>query len=289
MTSEIDTLFSTVKLVIFVFIFFVTDVSQGAEVEVPKFWDMVTNLPEDWQTFSQKNFSRENLGNILTLTAVTALLVATDYETWKEFERHHNNNSTLHNLNWHFVSLGDGYAQFVLAGFFGAWGGVTKDKKALRTTSQIVEVIMSTAAVIQILKHLTGRESPFKATSRTGQWEVFPEQMRYHADIQKYDAVPSGHIATAYATFIVIQENYPDQRWISWIGYPLTFFIAEGLVATGLHWWSDIPLGIAIGHSFAKIITRRNLKTTEAQDNSPEFGPIFIGQGPPTLGVRWAW
>jgi hypothetical protein len=279
--------FLGVKNIALVLLFSINAVAATSEVEVPKFWDMVTNLPEDWQTFADENFRKENLGNLVALGAATAILVATDYETWKEFERHHNNNSTIHNLNWHFVSIGDGYAQFVMAGFFGAWGGLFKDKLALRTTSQIIEVIMSTAAVIQIMKHITGRESPFKATSRTGEWEVFPEQMRYHADIQKYDAVPSGHIATFYATFVVIQDNYPEQRWISWIGYPLTFLVAEGLVATGLHWWSDIPLGIAIGHSFAKIVTHRNLKGTNA--SSMEFGPVFIADGPPTIGVRYQW
>ncbi len=263
-------------------------VFAATEVQVPAFWDMVTNLPEDWQTFSKENFRRENWNNLLWLGAVTGLLVATDYESWKEFERHHNNDSTIHNINWHLVSIGDGYAQFVVAGIFGAWGGITKDKKALRTTSQIIEVILSTGAVIQILKHITGRESPFKATSRTGEWEPFPEQMRYHADIQKYDAVPSGHIATAYATFIVIQENYPEQKWISWIGYPLTFLIAEGLVATGLHWWSDVPLGIAIGHSFAKIITRRN-NPQEERASSWDFGPTFISGREMTFGVRATW
>lgn len=279
------------KLVFVLLLFSLTPQNAFGDepVAVPEFWDMVTNLPEDWQTFSNENFRKENLGNILWLTALTGILVATDYESWKELERHHNNDSTIHNLNWHFVSIGDGYAQFVMAGMFGAVGGITKDKKALRTTSQIIEVIMSTAAVIQIMKHITGRESPFKATSRTGEWEPFPEQMRYHADIQKYDAVPSGHIATFYATFIVIQDNYPEQKWISWIGYPLTFFVSEGLVATGLHWWSDIPLGIAIGHSFAKIITRRNEKRFGGETSNFDFGPVLVSDGPPTLGVRYQW
>lgn len=275
-----------VKLFINFLIGFFITIQVRADASAPGFWDMVTNLPEDWQTFSQETFRKENVNTLVGLTLVTGLLVATDYETWKEFERHHNNNPTIHNLNWHLVSLGDGYSQFIVAGGFGLWGGLTKDQKALRTASQVVEVILSTGAVIQILKHITGRESPFKATSRSGKWEPFPEQMRYHSDIQKYDAVPSGHIATAYATFVVIMDSYPEQKWIPWVGYPLTFLIAEGLVATGLHWWSDIPLGIAIGHSFAKIITRRN---SLSQNSNLEFGPVLIADGIPTIGLRYQW
>ena len=266
-------------------ILLITTVSDAQEMQAPKFWDMVTNLPEDWQVFSEKTFTKENLGNLAALTALTAGLVAYDYEIWKELERSHKTDSTINKINWHFVSAGDGYSQFALSGLFGVYGAWTNDARALRTASQTVEVILSTGAVVQIMKHVTGRESPFKSTTRTGKWEPFPEQVRYHSDVQKYDAVPSGHIATAYATFIVVWDNYPEKKWIPYVGYPITLLISSALVATGLHWISDIPLGIALGHSFAKIIMSRNNNSV----SNYKIVPVELENGQWTAGVQWPW
>ena len=209
------------------------------------------------------------------------------------FREPHLENRSLEIWNYHMVSMGDGYFQFLLAGIWGAYGYSASNNRALRTASQIVETITATGAVVQIIKHSTGRESPFQTSTRTGNWEPFPEQVKYHKDVQKYDAVPSGHIATAHATFIVIWENYPEYKWIPYIGYPLISLISVGLVSTSLHWWSDIPLGIALGHSFAKVVTRRN-KIGPAKSSSkyvPDLVPMAnpsYGQ-PPLLGLRWQW
>jgi len=65
--------------------------------------------------------------------------------------------------------------------------------------------------------------------------------------------MPSGHIATATTTFIVIAENYPEKKWIKSVGYVLIGGISTALVAISIHWWSDIPFGIAIGYTFGMI------------------------------------
>jgi hypothetical protein len=259
----------------------------------PQFFDMMTNLPETWSLWAEDNLSKENLNNIYFLTAMTAATVATDYETWQAFKKPHEKSNDLQVFNYHMVSAGDGFFQVSLAGLWGLYGWGASDNRALRTSSQIMEAILSTGAVVQIMKHATGRESPFQTSTRTGNWEPFPEQVKYHKNVQKYDAVPSGHIATAHATFIVIWENYPEYKWIPYVGYPLISFIASGLVGTSLHWWSDIPLGIALGHSFAKVVTRKNEKSSLGKQSiyTPDIVPIFNSKrGNPTLmGLRWQW
>ena len=258
-------------------------------VQSPRAFEFITNLPKTWETFADETFQKDNANRLITLGLLTAFLVATDYESWKEFERYHSNDNFIHNMNWHFVSMGDGYAQVALAGAFGLYGYLfSTDSRAQRTMSQTLEVILSTGAVVQIIKHITGRESPVKATTRTGAWEPFPEQMRANSDIQKYDAVPSGHIATFYATFLVVWDNYPEYKWIPYLGYPLTVLVSQALVATGLHWWSDIPLGLALGHSFAKIVTRRNNRS-EKESSTVQFATVFLPDRPATLGLRWEW
>ncbi len=259
----------------------------------PKFFDMVTNLPETWSTWAGRNLSKENASNLYQIAAWSAITLATDYETWQAFKEGHDKDRSLEVFNFHMVSMGDGYFQVGLAALWGAYGWSASSNRALRTSSQIMEAIFSTGAVVQILKHATGRESPFQTSTRTGNWEPFPEQVKYHKDVQKYDAVPSGHIATAHATFIVLWENYPEKKWIPYVGYPLIALISSGLVGTSLHWWSDIPLGIALGHSFAKVVTERNRIGPPKASSiyKPEVVPIFNSKpGNPTLlGLRWQW
>ncbi|MCB0421709.1 MAG: phosphatase PAP2 family protein, partial [Bdellovibrionales bacterium] len=216
-------------------------------------------------------------------------LVATDYETWQESKRFHDSSELSRELHIKFVGGGDGYSHFGTALAFAGWGYLGENKRAMRTASQIVEAMLATGAVVQIMKHVTGRQSPFKTDdTRTGRWELFPEQVKYTQNVQNYDAVPSGHIATAYSTFYVIKENYPEQKWISWIGYPAIALISEGLAGTSIHWWSDIPIGIALGHTFAEIVVRRNNKNKDSEKSTAQIVPVWREEGP-IMGVSWEW
>jgi hypothetical protein len=157
------------------------------------------------------------------------------------------------------AEIGDGRTQFGVGGAFAAYGLLFGDQKALRTGSQIVEVVLGAGAVIQVLKHITGRESPFVRSSPTGIWKFFPDQLQYHKHVPAYDAFPSGHICTSMATVIVIAENYPEVKWIRPLGYLFCTFIGVGMANNGIHWYSDYPLGIFIGYTFGMIASHQEL------------------------------
>lgn len=270
-----------------------TNISFASErinphIEVPGFWDSFTNLPANWWEFKNRTVAPENRDLVHEVLALTAITVATDYQTWQFVKKHHDENRWFEVMNWHFVSAGDGFFQFGLAGAFGAYGWARKDNLALRTAQQITEVILSTGAVVQIMKHVTGREAPLRTTTPTGNWEPFPEQVKYHKNVQKYDAVPSGHLATYYATFLVIKDNYPDVKWLPWLGYSTTFLVAVGLTGTSLHWVSDYPIAIALGQVFANIVTERNHKNKK-QESAFKLIPMQTDDHETLLGVRWSW
>jgi membrane-associated PAP2 superfamily phosphatase len=149
--------------------------------------------------------------------------------------------------------MGDGRTQFGMAGAFGLYGLVTSDERALRTGSQIVQAVLSSGTVVQVLKHITGRQSPYVSSERGGAWVFFPNQIDYHKRVPYYDAFPSGHIATSTATVVVIAENYPDSKWIRPVGFTIVGLIGIGMAGTGIHWYSDYPLGIALGYIFGLI------------------------------------
>ncbi len=224
-------------------------------------FDMITNLPGDWWKWSKQTFTIDQLPLIAGISAITAVTIATDYDTWQFTKRPYDYNKTYHDVNDFFAYLGDGKVQFGIAAAFAGYGFIASDSRAIRTASQTVEVIIACGGVVQLLKHLTGRESPFVATTPTGAWRFFPNQIDYAKHVPHYDAFPSGHIATALATLTVITENYPDP-WIKYVGYPIIGGIATGLVATSIHWWSDIPLGIALGYSFGRLVAHPDAENT---------------------------
>ena len=226
---------------------------QADREYLPAWHAMFTNIPGNYLRFGRDVLKPEAIPIIIAVTASTAILIVTDEETYRWHERAYLTSPVTKDVSDIAVWIGDGRPQFGLAAAFGLYGFVANDARSLRTASQIVEAILSVGIIVQILKHTTGRESPLVSTIPGGRWQWFPNQIEYHKHVPHYDAFPSGHVATALATFTVIAENYPEIWWIRPAGYALTGLLAVAMVNTGIHWYSDYPLAIAMGYSFGMI------------------------------------
>ena len=180
------------------------------------------------------------------------------------------------NLNSTFYYVGDGWTHLAVASSFWIYGGIKKDNRALRTSSQLGEAIFSTGLVVQVTKRLTGRQSPYVATKPRGEWNLFPSYSTYQSFVPNYDAYPTGHLATAMATVTVIAENYPEYRFVRPVGYSLMGLLSYAMLNNGVHWASDYPVGIALGYAFAKIAVRNGRTRVEAPtDSSTAHGTGF--------------
>ncbi len=258
----------------------------------PGLFDWLINLPGDWWKWSKQSLSVKQLPLIGGIAALTAVGIATDYNSWQVFKKPYDNHKTFRDINDFTSDLGDGKVQFGIAGAFLIYGFVGSDDRAIRTASQVAEVILASGGVVQLLKHVTGRQSPDRASTPTGRWDFFPNQIDYLKHTPSYDAFPSGHIATALATLTVIAENYPGQTWIKYIGYPVIGSIAVGLVSTSIHWWSDIPLGMAIGYSFGVLVSHPESNKADVQSAAslkPSLNFAVMGNGAPGLGFAVQW
>lgn len=258
----------------------------------PHVFDWITNLPGDWWNWSKQAFTLRQLPLFGGLTAITALTIITDYESWQYFKKPYDKNETFRKVNNVTSYLGDGKIQFGIAAAYALYGFVFNDDRAIRTASQVAEVILASGGVVQLLKHLTGRESPFTATTPTGRWNFFPNQIEYLKHVPHYDAFPSGHIATALATLTVIAENYPEKPWIKYVGYPIVASIAVGLVSTSIHWWSDIPLGMVLGYSFGVLVSHQQEHNADLQSSSfmqSSLNFAVMGDGVPGLRFTLQW
>ena len=258
--------------------------------------DFITNLPGDWVDWTTENVTVENVPIIAGITAATVALVLIDEEGYHVLRDPYLRSPDFQKASDMAVFIGDGKFQFGIACLFGAYGFIADDARAIRTASQTAEVILACGGVVQVLKHLTGRESPFVATSPTGRWALFPDQIAYHNHVPHYDAFPSGHVATGLATLTVIMENYPEATWLPWVGYPAIGALAVGMVGAGIHWWSDYPLAIALGYTFGKLVGSRRSddrqgagRTSIAPDRAPYLGLSMLSDGSPAVGIAWSW
>jgi len=179
---------------------------------------------------------------------------------------------------------------FLIVMFFLGYGLLTDNNRALHTASQLAEAILGVAFTTQLLKHITGRESPHTTNINGGKWRLFPNQIDYHNDIPNYDAFPSGHLATAMMTLTVVSENYPEKKFIQPVGYLLMTILSFQMVNNRVHWVSDYPLALSIGYSFGRIAVARgraksggNSFEKNTTSFQPSVSPYFNLNG---LGIR---
>jgi len=266
-----------------------TNLTKYNNIIPPGYERIIFNLPGNWVTWFNDMFKEDNLPILAGIIASTALAIETDAETWKPFHDEYNRNDNFRKANDLFEFIGNGGFQFGLSAGFGLYGFLTDDNRAIRTSVQIAEVILTCGAMVQTLKRITGRERPSENTSTTGTWRFLPSPIDYQQNVAKFDAFPSGHFATAVATMTVIIENYPDNEWLKYIGYPLTGLVAMGLVSKDMHWWSDFPLSLVLGYSFAKVVTSGNSEKINEVRNpfKPQVGVTYLN--PETLGIKLTW
>jgi hypothetical protein len=156
-----------------------------------------------------------------------------------------------------------------LSGFFYVKGLINRDDyRALNTSSELVEALLSVGVTTQTFKRMTGRQSPIAALETGhdgGLWTPFPSFSAYGKHTPYYDAMPSGHMATFMATLVIISTNYPEYKWIKPVGYSLGGLLAFSMVSNKVHWASDYPVGILIGYMIGKNIAKRRI--TVKKDN----------------------
>ncbi|OGR89904.1 MAG: hypothetical protein A2992_00790 [Elusimicrobia bacterium RIFCSPLOWO2_01_FULL_59_12] len=285
-------------------------VRDGHAYEPPGRFDFVKNILPDNRDFFRMSFRRQALGPVALVTFSTALLIWKDQELVDEAVRfgdrqrisHDHDQTGRHGVkigsqklefaypeNWGqaMYFLGDGWLHFGIAGGFLGTGLARDDPRALQTASQMVESILASGLVVQVLKHITGHESPFTAEIRGGRWRFFPNQVDYHKNVAKYDAFPSGHLAAATASVGVIGSTYSEYRLIKPVGYTLLGLVSYQMMNNGVHWAGDYPLALALGYGFAKIAVNKGRKKAEEPPSPISLGPTILPGGGAGLDLRY--
>ncbi|NML20302.1 phosphatase PAP2 family protein [Pseudoflavitalea sp. G-6-1-2] len=246
----------------------------------PKKWGFITNLPSDLLQVAKSPFQKKNLLGLGIVAGTTALLIWQDQNLIDETKRFADN---IHlqretgykvflkagdtkilkiptNLNTALYQLGEGGTSMFIAGGLFIYGKINKDYRALQTASDLAEGFVLMGLGTQILKRITGRQSPFMSTQPGGKWQPFPSFAEYQRNTPNYDGFPSGHLATMMCTVTILAENYPEKKWIKPVGYLIMGLSGFAMMNTEVHWAGDYPLALALGYVSGKIVVGRHKK-----------------------------
>jgi hypothetical protein len=283
----------------------------------PTHFQFAKNVPSDFANFGKACVSKKNLPTLGILLGGTAVLVVLDqpitnaaqqFGRYLNISSYRNSKNVLaiklgglrvpvldipQNLNTSIYFLGEGWPSVMIAGGFYGYGAIAKDYRALQTSSQLCEMFITLAVTTQLIKRITGRESPFQSTQRGGKWRLFPNPGKYQKNVSHYDAFPSGHFATVMATITIISGNYPDNQYVKPIGYSIMGLLGFAMLNNGVHWISDYPVAIAIGYTYGRIAVSRGHvilpRRLSAFAKSSTLTPSIIGQNGFGLSYRYTF
>jgi membrane-associated phospholipid phosphatase len=248
----------------------------------PKNFQFITQIPRAFAVTGRDIFARKSLLAISVIAGSTLILIPADQyltDHAQQFGRFIHLDSkkdykTLisfrlgkkqvpvyelpRNLNSAFYSLGEGFSSMLVTGAMFGYGKIKNDHRALQTASQILQSQLMVGVATQTLKRITGRESPFRATAPGGVWRPFPGFGTFTNNTSKYDAFPSGHLASMTATLTILASNFPEKKWISITAYSLIGVVGFAMVNNGVHWASDYPLALGIGYVCGKATVKMN-------------------------------
>jgi hypothetical protein len=238
----------------------------------------VTNVPSDLWQMAKTPFKKKSLTGLVVTAAASALIIPFDQQlldgTRNFMDRIHLLQDAEYinaikigdtkllkipkNVTAGFYMLGEGSISMAIAGGLYLYGKIEKDKRAIHTAADLTETFLTMGISTQIIKRITGRESPFVATARGGKWRPFPSFKNYQNHTSNYDAFPSGHLATMMATVTTLALNYPSNKLIKPIGYTIMGLTSLAMINNNVHWVGDYPLALALGYISAKITYLRN-------------------------------
>jgi hypothetical protein len=164
--------------------------------------------------------------------------------------------------------IGDGWMTIGSFAYLKAYSLFKDDWRASQTANQLGSGLIATGLVTELMKNVAGRETPERQSAKGGVWRMFPGLGEYARNRPRYDAFPSGHLASSAMTITVLAENYPDNKYIWPVGGVLLTGLCFQMMNNGVHWAGDYPLGFAVGYGLGKAIAAHG-RTAAAHTPAP--------------------
>jgi membrane-associated phospholipid phosphatase len=241
----------------------------------PKFFDFITKVPHDIGLMGSMMVQKDKLIWLGGSIGATAILVpfdqqivdgSRDFGQRIGFQENHSYSEPLKmfpkNINSGIYRFGNGFTALLVGGGLLVYGLSNNNYRAIHTSSEVMEGLIASGILVQAVKRITGRESPFIAEANGnegGDWRLFPSFAAYQKNTPSYDAMPSGHLATIMTTVVIFAENYKEVKWIMPVGVGLMTLMSFEMMQSKVHWASDYPLAIFMGYIIGKSIVKSRI------------------------------
>jgi hypothetical protein len=272
----------------------------------PPLFHAITDIPAALGASARRAFHVRSVGVAVTVVASTLVFIAADEPVLAESRRFarrvglppNHPSADVHvgafklafptTLGSGLYFLGDGLTSVGVAAGFAARGTIANDLRAHRVASEVLEALLASGAVTQVMKHAAGRQTPSEATTPRGRWRPFAPLGDYNRNVPAYDAFPSGHLASTMAMVTVVAKNYPEHRSIWPLGYATMGLLSFAMVNNGVHWTSDYPVALAIGGLVGNVVVDRGRTRLSTPIEAAPRSRIELGAflGPGMVGVR---
>lgn len=121
-----------------------------------------------------------------------------------------------------------------------------------RTTSAMLQGMVTTVLSVGFLKWATGRQWP-----NGGRDPYADDRLEHPEDAKNFRpfqrglnaAFPSGHTAIMFAAAAAFRASTPQAGWWRFSGYPLAIAVGFGMWMSDHHWASDILSGAMLGEA----------------------------------------
>lgn len=188
---------------------------------------------------------------------MTGVLIANDEAIYSKIKGFQGKHQWVSDVSPKITRLGLGEWSLGTAGAFYLGGLIFKDKKAKETARLTFMTFIHTGILVQLGKHLTGRQRPSWNEGEDGWHWLNGFLNRYKTNqLAQYDAFPAGHVITIFGTATVISEMYKKTIWVPVLCYSIATACGLSRITEDTHWMSDVFLGAVLGFAIGKYVVK---------------------------------
>jgi len=211
--------------------------------------------------------------------AITGVLIRNDEAIYREVKDFQQDHEWVDGISSGLESL-TRIGTIYIAGGFLIGGLLFKEKKTAETGSLALQAMIHSFVVIQLIKHLSGRQRPSWEDGIDGWHGPAGFLKRYESgQWARYDAFASGHTIAIWSLATVIATQYRHTGWVPMLSYTLAGLGGLATITEDLHWLSDVFVGAVLGYAIGKFVVRRRGSPGKRLNLAPVVSPHYVGIG----------
>ncbi|MEI9947128.1 MAG: phosphatase PAP2 family protein [Chitinophagaceae bacterium] len=191
-----------------------------------------------------------------------------------------NRNTSLRQVSSYVTKFGGLYEAYALVGL-GTYGFVFKNEKMQTTTLLATQSYITSAAMVFLLKTITGRQrpsyyDPFRAEAEPTFRGPFFHGGRNASGKRINTSFPSGHTTATFSVATVYAMEYRNKPWVPILSYATAGLVGLSRIAENKHWFTDVLVGATLGYLTGKQVVKNyhrysTLKYPEQKKNTLSF------------------